>query len=434
MSQVKVVQTIRASRRRQQSPYGAISDLSEDVTRSRAAFTGLITPEPYCIPVPEWRAIQARNTALREWHVTSLRLFEASVRGDGPDDIAMSLLQHLPEHFGWRHHRNLQLSRVNAPVFFRTDQTANGVIFEVQCPGSLWGVHELLREWYAGSGHESARRVGSLAACFASALEQRLGQRPVIHHLLDNSSHPAGERFFIQRARKHASYFGYDEVRPNDCNFVRGHDFFALLVENFAKRRLHRLFDGTLLYDLPPVVLFDQKLLLTLPFDYETRDHYSDAVRALFPYTALLRPGGIAMQDGSRLTIAEFAALPRGRRGFFLKYAGSDVSRNWGSQSVFHLAKLSREVCEKTLREAAEHFDAGERWLLQRACDSREDVSYVTRAGRVVTTKAHSKHSVFYGPGGALASLIMFEDFYKVHGSSDTVTTVGVAGNDHDHS
>jgi hypothetical protein len=429
---MNAVETTGAANRKYAAPYTAIAELSEEVTRSRAAFTGLITPEPYRIAAREWRAIQARNAALREWHATALRLFAASVRGDGPPELSNALLQHLPEHVGWRHHRNIPLAEMNTPVFFRTDQTADGVIFEVQCPGSLWGVQELLREWYAESGDAAAQRAEPLAAGFVAEIERRIGQRPVIHHLLDNSSHPAGERFFIQRARRHAPYFGYDAVRPNDCNFVRGHDFFALLVENFAARRLQRLSDGSLLYDLPPVAIFDQKVLLSLPFDDETRGEYSDAVRALFPYTALLRPGGIQMEDGSRLTIAQFAALPRSRRAFFLKYAGSDVSRNWGSQSVYHLAKQSREVCESTLRTAVEAFDNGERWILQRACESHEPFSYVTRLGRIVTTRAHSKHSVFYGPGGALGSLVMFEDFYKVHGSDETVTTVGLPGDDSD--
>lgn len=433
MSQVKSVDPVRgAARHRLANPYTAIREISEEATRSCAAFTGLATPAPYRIPTKEWKSIDARNAALRAWHASSLRLLEASIRGDSHPALAVSLLDHLPPHVGWNHHRNLQLAKINTPVFFRTDQTADGVIFEVQCPGSLWGVHELLREFYETWGDDGARSTPSLAAEFAGALQRRLGCRPVIHHLLDNSSHPAGERFFIQRARRHASYFGYDEVRPNDCNFVRGHDFFALLVENFAARRLQRLTDGTLLYDLPPVVLFDQKLLLTLPFDPETRGEYSDAVRRLFPYTALLRPSGIVLEDGNRVTIEQFAALPRAQRAFFLKYAGSDVSRNWGSQSVFHLAKLGRAACESALRDAAARFEAGERWLLQRACESRETVSYITRAGAVETTSAHSKHSVFYGPDGALASLIMFEDFYKVHGSNETVTTIGVARDDRD--
>jgi hypothetical protein len=430
VTQLDTLQTIPSTPPRPGTPYAAISDLSEDATRSRTAFTGLITPEPYCIPAHEWRAINARNAPLREWHATSLRLFDASIRGDAPNGLAESLLGHLPEHVGWRHHRNLHLPRLHAPMFFRTDQTADGVIFEVQCPGSLWGVHEILREWYAQSGDVDAGRTAPLSAMFAATIQRALGERPVIHHLLDNSSHPAGERFFIQRARQHASYFGYDEVRPKDCNFIRGHDFFALLVENFAAFRLQRLAQGTLLYDLPPLALFDQKLLLTLPFDHSTRDEYSDAVRALFPFTAMLRPDGIETEEGRRLTIAQFSALPRSRRAFFLKYAGSDVSRNWGSQSVFHLGKMSRESCESTLNEAAQQFAAGERWLLQRACESRETISYVTRAEDVVTTNAHAKHSVFYGPDGALASLVMFEDFYKVHGSTDTVTTIGVTSDD----
>lgn len=410
-----------------ENAYARLAALSEEATRSPATFSGLVVSTPPLIPPGRWASLQGRHDTLRSWHRTSLELLAASVRGEMPRPIAASLLDHLPDHVGWRHHGQLPLRKVSTPVFFRTDQAEDGTVLEVQCPGSLWGVHEILLEFYADAGCEGARRTQPLSARFTEALRNKLGANPIVHHLLDNSSHPAGERFFIQRARRDASYFGFDAgVRPQDCNFVRGHDFLALLAENFAGERIRRLVKGESVYDLPPVALFDQKLLLAFPFWDETRQYFSDAVRDLFPYTTVLTADGLRLESGEWVTLEQFAALPRRRRAYFLKYAGSDVARNWGSRAVFHVGKLSSTACEARLRAAVDRYDAGERWILQREHASEEEVSFITRAGEIGMIVAHSKHSVFYGPDGALGVLMMFEDFYKVHGSSETITTVGI--------
>jgi hypothetical protein len=290
----------------------------------------------------------------------------------------------------------------------------------------LWGVHEILREFYLEASFDVSK-LAPLSSAFADSLRAQVPGGPVIHHLLDNSSHPAGERFFVQRVRRHIPYFGYDpEVRPRDCNVIRAHDFFALLTENFAVERLERLRRGELIYDLPPIGLFDQKLLLALPFWNRTRAFYKGEVRGLFPYTAVLTPEGITLEDGSLVTIEAFSRMPRSRRAYFLKYAGADVSRNWGSRAVYHLGKLSRERCLAELSRALSRFPAGERWILQHHQPSDESVETITREGATETISCHSKHSVFYGCHGPMAVLVMFEDFYKVHGSSETVTTIGV--------
>ena len=78
---------------------------------------------------------------------------------------------------------------------------------------------------------------------------------------------------------------------------------------------------------MPPIALFDQKLLLALPFWNQTRAFYGDEVRGLFPYTDILTPQGITLEDGSLVRIEKFSRLPCRRRAYFLKYAGADVSR-----------------------------------------------------------------------------------------------------------
>ncbi len=409
------------------NPYQNIVSLSEEAMCAPSAFTGLVATTPRSIPRGTWSQFDRRNQKVREWQRTALELFAASVRGDLPRTLADSVLGHLPAHVGWDHHRRCPLLTAGTPTLFRTDQAADGTVLEVQCPGSLWGVHEILSEFYAGAGFLDARRIVPLSDRFISEVRTRVGAAPIIHHLLDNSSHPAGERFFIQRARRTARYFGYDlDVKPQDCNFVRAHDFFSLMVENFSSERQLRLAAGEPIYDLPPIVLFDQKLLLTLPFSTDTREHFDHETRELFPYTTLVTPSGLQLEDGGSPTLEQFAALPRARRGYFLKYAGSDVARNWGSRAVFHLGKLSHEACERRLHEVTTGWAAGERWIVQKEQSSEEQVSFVAREGGIETTSAHSKHSVFCGPGGAMAVLIMFERFYKVHGSTETITTIGV--------
>jgi len=349
---------------------------------------------PVEIGADEWAYFVTRNQIIRRWQRTCLNLLAASIDGEISSSIAASLLDHLPLHCGWEHHRRL-LRAVDTPVFFRTDQAAGGTVLEVQCPGSLWGVHEILHEFYVEAGSPEATTVPSLSAGFVRSLRNRVGSEPVVHHLLDNSSDPAGERFFIQRARRGAAYFGFDAVRPQDCNFVRSHDFFCLLVDNFASQRLQRVKEGKPVYDLPPVSLFDQKLLLAYPFWDPTRDYFDDEVRSLFPYSTVLTPGGLRIAESDWLTLEEFANLPRNSRNYFLKYAGADVARNWGSRAVYHLGKLSRAACEAKLKEMIEPYAAGERWIVQQEVPSREDVSFVTREGEVETSTGHSKHSIF---------------------------------------
>ena len=93
MSEINVVEAVSSVRQIPGTAYAAIAELSEDATRSGATFTGLITPEPYRISAREWRAINGRNAALREWHATSLPLFDASLCGDAPNDLDQSRQQ-----------------------------------------------------------------------------------------------------------------------------------------------------------------------------------------------------------------------------------------------------------------------------------------------------------------------------------------------------
>jgi hypothetical protein len=160
---------------------------------------------------------------------------------------------------------------------------------------------------------------------------------------------------------------------------------------------------------------------ICLPFWPTTRQFYRDAVRQLFPYTCLVTPEGMVLEDGELLSIAQFCDLPRRDRQFFLKYGGPDLNRNWGAMAVYNLAKLSRRACLQLLQRVTA---APEYWIMQRGCTDTCEIEYVTRELDIETRQVHSKYSCFYGPTGLLAVLAMYETFYKVHGSTETITTV----------
>jgi len=397
--------------------YAFLEAQSNEVTRSLVGFTALITPVPDTLAAPEWQSLDTRYKAIKEWQSTTLELFTSSLKGLITPAIAELFLREIPPHLASYHRDIVSSAPVNTPVFFRTDEAILGKIVEVQSPGSLWGTYEQLQDYYRALGFLLGP---DLSEKWAAALTAEIGKPPVVHHFFNLFW--ASESYFAQKARRFARYYGYDKgIRPLDCNFVRGHHYLILVDEALFERRRAAWSAGCLHYDVPPISIYQQKLQMCLPFWPITHRFYSDAVRELFPYTCLVTPKGMVLEDGEEISITQFCVLPRRRREYYLKYGGPDMSRNWGAMAVYNLAKLSQRACLDLLERVA---GEPEHWIMQRACTQSCEVDYVQRDLRVAQLKVHPKYSCFYGPGGLLGVLNMYETFYKVHGSTVTIMTV----------
>jgi hypothetical protein len=401
--------------------YAFLEEQSIRVTRCSTGFTGLTTPAPQNLSSFEWNTLAARHKLIKEWQTTTLELFTASLAGEVTPAIAELFLREIPP-FLVAYHRDVMGSvPVKPPVFFRTDEAVLGKVVEVQSPGSQWGTYEQLQDYYKTQGFPLGT---DLSEKWAKALSEEIDKPPIVYHIVTPINF-GSENYFIQKARRFVPYCGYDRgIRPLDCNFVRAHSYLVLVYEAYAQRRREAWATGDLRYDSPPISIFQQKVQLCLPFWPTTRQFYRDAVRELFPFTCLVTPEGVLLEDDQLISIPRFCDLPRRDRQFYLKYGGADLNRNWGAIAVYNLAKLSRRACLELLQRVVA---APECWVLQRACTETCEIEYITRDLNVATRRVHPKYSCFFGPSGLLAVLAMYETFYKVHGSTETITTVASA-------
>lgn len=386
-------------------------------------FDELLATGPYWVSPETLSCYEERLRIIRDFQERTVRLFRNVLLTTPEGEVLSWLLNETPESLGISYHKALKDHHYSLPVFFRTDEVSPGRINEIQCPGSLWGELHLMFNYTRALGYTADQLPP--AALFSRELHDYLGKPPVVQHLLDNSSAPAGMRYFIENTRPDIKYWSLDKgIKPSDCNFIRSHSFFGLCAENDFK---HRLTSGKATFDLPPHVIFDQKAPLVLPFWSATRDFFTDEIRSIFLYSTPLLPSGIEMPGNTLISIADFAKLPQSQRKFYLKYAGSDVSINWGSKAVFRLKKMSSAACLDLLNHCISEFKVGRIWLLQQEEAQDDEIEFSDRHGGVRKQKLRAKFSAFYGPASCFGVLAMHRNRNKVHGQEDTVLSYVLA-------
>jgi hypothetical protein len=392
-------------------------------------FTALLRTTAYPMGAGEVDGFRGRYAHIKRFQERTLALFNASLKGECDPQIAEMVLGDVPAHLGRAHHEELTERQHRTPVFFRTDEPVPGKLSEIQCSGSGWGLAEELLTLYRnneGVFGQVNHFKDSLAVSFARAIEGHLGRPALVHHLVDNASRPHGMRYFIQRTREQGvRYFSYDrDVGPQDCNFVRSHDFVTLPHHNFYAERMRRCERGEVMFDLSPSALFDGKCILSWPFWRQTREWYDDPIRALFPYTNVVRPDGFELPNGQRVTMDEFCRMGRGKFDYYFKYAGTDIALNWGSKSVYLASKLSNVQCRALVDRIIQDSHQGRHWILQEGLQHRERVEAIGRDGELFEATAYSKFSGFYGPEGLMGIVVMQKPTRKVHGSTETIMSV----------
>jgi len=380
---------------------------------------------PYRVSSVVRRQYESRLLLIRSFQKKALEIFRAALNGEIHPAVLHWLMNETPESLAIHYHRTLEDRHFTLPVFLRTDEVRPGRINEINCPAALWGELQLAFEYAAYLGY-CAGDV-SPADQYAAQLTDFLQDAPVVHHYLDKSSAPGSWRYFIEKTRPRVRYWGIDRgVRVADCNFIRYQAFVDLLGDGNLPARLSKVGQGVT-FDYPPYMLFDQKAALVLPFWSVTRDGFTDDIRGLFLFTTPLLPTGIELPDGRCISIEEFSRWPRSQRSYYLKYAGSDWTLNYGSKAVYRLSNMSSDACLDFLQRCLSRYERGQIWLLQKEETQDDEIAYLTRDGKLRTDRLRVNFGGFYGPGGCLGVLAMHSRYNKVHGQEDTVISYVLA-------
>ena len=228
-------------------------------------------------------------------------------------------------------------------------------------------------------------------------------------------------------------YWGIDKnVKAMNCNFIRSHSFYGLCGENYFRTRIEQA-KLKFKFDAPLYILFDQKATLVLPFWEKTKHLFSEDVRKIIIYSTPLIDETIELKNGEIVSLENFSKRPQSQRKYYLKYAGADVSINWGSKAVYRLNNYSSGKCLELLRACLSMYPKGKIWLLQKEYTEEIAISYYNReSGNIQNTSNslfcsdtfNAKYSSFYGPFGLIGFVGSYRKHYKVHGQPETVISI----------
>ena len=406
------------------SVYDILNNNIYNLVRSEAGFTMRIAKGLITIDELEYNNFNNRHSILLEYFNGVINVYKEIVKL--PPYLLKALFGDCPRNLNFDFHRALGNELITPPVFFRTDESSPGRILEIQCPGSQWGEYQVVVDFLFEKNSEMLREY-SLSDKFSEHLCRYLhAEEPVVHHLLDNSSIPHTMNYFIQKTRNKIKYFSLDKkIKQLDCNFIRSHSVYGLVAENFFWHRVEQGKKSKLFFDLPPFIPFDEKISLSLPFNNDTKQFFSDNVRSILAYTTPILTNEIQLENSEKINFENFSKMSRSTRNYYLKYAGSDVSINWGSRAVYRLSNCNSEDCLTYLTNALRDFTVfGRCWILQKEEKCYHEISWIKTDNSIITETLPTGFRGFYGPFGLLGIGALHRSHYKIHGQEDTIFSI----------
>ena len=364
-----------------------------------------------------------RLSAIQNFFEICLNIFQEAIGTDGDGWVRNLLLNDAPASMREEYHRKLPTEAYTLPLFFRTDEAATGQIFEIQCPGSGWGDLILLSRLYAA--HNEHVPVPDPIDAFVRDLQDCVPEAAQgVMHLLDASSNPRSMQLFLRETASQVRYWSMaSDVSYGGCRFIRGHSAHGLVAENLFSRRLFWCAKGELKFDLPPLVLFDQKITLALPFHERTRDRFSDEIREILVHTSIAQEDGFFDENGQWRSFDTFSTLPLEERRYVFKYAGFDTSENWGSRGV---RCGTDDDFRQELKRIRISIGRNRPWIIQPEISHMANVLVCNRneIDQVKSEERYIKLSRFYGPSRYFGCKVMASSDSIVHGQSDTAVTI----------
>lgn len=390
-----------------------------------AKFSMLTSLSPAVLTDDEAQGFVNRYSVIKTYLQITQELFKKSLFDSELTDIREVVLNEVNSEFSLDFHKKLYSHNLTLPYFFRTDEAIPGKLTEIQFEGSGWGVVQALQSsmaYASRSSHLPIREFNKkcIARSVSDLIKSSIHETPFIFHQIDESSNMLDTNYFISTTRKYGlKYIGHDsEVTFKNVNFVRSHSFMEEVTDSLFDSFLERYYQGKLIFDIFPSIIFFEKIALVFPFWKETKDFYPDSIRQIFPFSSFVTDV-ITLETGETMTIDQFSNMEAHNRDYYLKYAGADGRINWGSKAVYNLAG-HKSQCKSLLESAAAGWRKKQPWMIQKAYHRKEKLSYLV-GETMETSDMHSKWSGFYGPGGFLGGSLINRKSHKVHGQDDSI-------------
>lgn len=344
---------------------------------------------------------------------------------NGDDDIIRILFSEAPAGLDVVYHKNLPNCCWNPPIIYRTDQSLSGKIYEIQAPGSGWGDLYLYAVCLERLGYKIPKMYFDFPKLYANNLSRITGKsEPCVFHMIDAASVPYSIRYLQYITSDNVKYWGLNrDVKMNSIDCLISHSVVSSTTSNYFKTYLRMASEGELVFSTSPNLIYDEKAIYALPFHRRTKSFFSEEIRSIFPYTAILENSGFYDKNGEFVLIEDFIKRKSRERKYYLKYGGPDTDRNWGSKTVF---RLSGNDCEKLLDHANRLSQKGEIWLIQEDVSQNVSNIFSQDIENILREKNHIKVSGYYGSDRLFGVKIMARHHFKVHGQEDTLVGLGI--------
>ena len=375
-----------------------------------------------------FNGLLTQQTLINQFYNIVGQIGKLAIKGEMEGIVKTILFSEVVAGMDIAYHRELDDFAWEPPLFYRTDQSVDGKIFEIQAPGSGWGDLPLIKKILNDLGVIDNLSALDFEQKYISAYRKLTDkQYPHVGYFLDASSNPISMRYLLAVTHNEIGYWEMDaNVLMDDLDCVVAHSASALTTLNYFQKYYEKATHKELRFILPPNLLFDQKSIYLLPFLEETKHFFTDEIRQIFPYTTYICDDKFRLENGEYISIDNFIALPSSQRRYYLKYGGPDTNKNWGSKSIY---RLNRSDCQILLNMARELSTKGEIWLIQKDITSLSDrtsLDYSADLNNIIADGNHIKLSAFYTPFDYLGCKVMFRKHFKVHGQNDTYTGLGI--------
>lgn len=237
-----------------------------------------------------FNGLLTQQTLINQFYNIVGQIGKLAIKGEMEGIVKTILFSEVVAGMDIAYHRELDDFAWEPPLFYRTDQSVDGKIFEIQAPGSGWGDLPLIKKILNDLGVIDNLSALDFEQKYISAYRKLTDkQYPHVGYFLDASSNPISMRYLLAVTHNEIGYWGMDaNVLMDDLDCVVAHSASALTTLNYFQKYYEKATHKELRFILPPNLLFDQKSIYLLPFLEETKHFFTDEIRQIFPYTTYI--------------------------------------------------------------------------------------------------------------------------------------------------